>query len=183
MEYFMLHKYEVLKHEPVVKNWYGKIDVESICIEESYKIPQRTLLHVESDKNLRFYDMIFFPFFCVSDECQKVIKVYEDRYIFKQIVLLDAKNKLVCQYHLPIMECFQAFNCEVVDGVNVYEINAKEYKIASKSLFQMEYHDEKVVIMRLDLLESLLRRRAYGMMAEPVRFRFQEGSDPHDIHI
>ncbi|MCM1159602.1 MAG: hypothetical protein NC412_00120 [Roseburia sp.] len=166
MEYYCLTIDKRYSEAPVIKNWTGKIQREYITEEKSYLLQQRELLEIVENKNVFFTDIVVFPFFLVSDMCKNVISLYEPKTKFKQIVLMEMKTSKYQVYHLPILK--KIHGMETVRKVG--KISIKESKlmvrkddIENLGIFQVETNGKTNTIIRLDVLESMLRRGAKGI--------------------
>ena len=166
MKYYCLTIDKRYSNVPVIKNWYGKIEKENIREDRSYLLPQRELLEIAENKNVFFTDVIISPFFLVSDLCKDVISMYEPKTKFKQIVLMDMKSSKHQVYHLPILKIISGIAAQKKVGlVNIIEneLKFKEDDVKDLSIFKVEANGITNIIIRLDLLESMLRRGAKGI--------------------
>lgn len=166
MKYYCLAIDKRYSEAPVIKNWTGKIQREHITEEKSYLLQQRELLEIVENKNVFFTDIVVFPFFLVSDMCKNVISLYEPKIKFKQIVLMEMKTSKYHVYHLPILK--KIHGMETIKKVG--KISIKESKlmvrkddIGNLGIFQVEANGKTNTIIRLDVLESMLRRGAKGI--------------------
>ena len=93
--------------------------------------------------------------------------------LYRQIVYLDPDNKLIQLYFMPMLD---AIDCLSEESEYVNESRAafsklviKKAPIRDKSLFQIKNKTQRVIIVRLDLAESLLARDCKGFtLAEAV---------------
>ena len=104
MKYFDISVNDSYRTSPQITNWYEEIKVRLINWETYQKLPRRKVLMITSSPNTIFTDIISFPFILVSPMIKEVIRLYRDEVIFREIILLDIKNKLEKQYYLPVME-------------------------------------------------------------------------------
>lgn len=172
MKYFIIEQKEKLPNVPVIQNWYKKINVEAITKAECWKIPKRTALDVMPDKYITFYDVLSFPFFMVSETVCDIIKSFEPNLIVKDIVLFDSRYRTAEKYCLPILD-------EMIDlsDENLLCIHNKKYSdvmldlngMSDKYIFQVTSYDKKYVIMRLELVETILRRDVKGIMLHEIK--------------
>ncbi|SFR89010.1 hypothetical protein [Anaeromicropila populeti] len=168
MKYFLVESDKKYTDAPFLIDWFQKIRIENIEKGRSHLLPQRLVLPIRSNKDTVFIDVIFFPFLLVTETVRKVIAMYEPKTIFKQIALLDGKFEKTELYHLPILE---KMNCELKKGQLVTEIELEYSKIKEKTIFQFTYQNSTYTVMRLDILESILRRGARGLSIIPLQVR------------
>lgn len=171
MEYYCLKVDKRYTDAPVVKNWYGKLNRENMCIEKAHLLPKRELLEITYNPKVVFTDIITFPYFLVSDMCKRVISKYVPNTIYRQIVLMDIKSQKFKVYHLPILpkvvSIKQRDYLELGVKVELPVLSKKE--IGFLKIFQVIELEKTYTIVSLDLLESLLRRRAKGIDIEEVK--------------
>ena len=170
MEFFCLKSDKRCSDAPVIQNWYGKLNEEHICKKNSYLLPKRELFEIRYNPNVFFPDILVFPYFLVSNTCKEVISVYEPNTIYKQIVLLDVKAGKCEVYNLPILERIDDFsNCgKCLIGRQDEKLRIKAENIRDLSIFQVRKNDKIHTVVRLDMLESFLRRGATGVIVEEV---------------
>ncbi len=172
MEYYCLKVDKRYTDAPVVKNWYGKLKRENICLEKAHLLPKRELLEITYNSKVVFTDIITFPYFLVSDMCKKVISKYEPNTIYRQIVLMDIKSQKFQVYHLPILPQIAPIKQKrdyLGLGVKEELPVLSEKDIGFLKVFQVIELEKTYTIARLDVLESLLRRRAKGIDIEEVK--------------
>ena len=172
MKYYCLTIDKRYSEAPVIKNWYGKIERENITEEKSYLLQQREILEIVENKNVFFTDIVVSPFFLVSDLCKNVISMYEPKTKFKQIVLMDMKSNKYQVYHLPILKKINSIEKQrKIGNVSIREstMMVREDDIGNMGIFQIETTGTTNTIVRLDMLESMLRRGAKGIGIQEVK--------------
>lgn len=171
MKYYCLVIDKRYTEAPVIKNWYGKIKRENITEEKSYLLPQRELLEIVENKNVFFTDIVVFPFFMVSDLCKNVISMYEPKTKFKQIVLMDRKTNKYQVYHLPILKKMNSIETtKKIGNISIKQntLMVREEEVGDLAIFQVEANGKTNTIIRLDMLESMLRRGAKGIGIQEI---------------
>ena len=171
MQYFIIEGDKRYVDGPNIINWYEKIDIRNINKDNSYKLPKRIVLKVSPNKNIIFTDIITKPFLLVSDKFKKIIQIYEPRIIYKQVALLDQENEKTELYHLPILpkvECLNVKSRFNQDRSIIKEAALDYDKIKDYSLFQISGVKSIYTVIRLDLLESILRRGGRGIAISEV---------------
>lgn len=177
MRYFVVRTDMDYTDAPEVINWYKDIDVRDIEAGRSHKIQQRSIFSINSNKDVIFTDILSTPFFLVTDLLEKVIKLYEPRTIFKQVVLLDSENEKVNLYHLPILkkvDCLMEESTCNLDKSVITNFVLDYSKIKDNSIFQIANVNGIYTVVRLDILESFLRRGAKGLSIQEVELYLSE---------
>lgn len=170
MKYFDISVNDSYRTSPQITNWYEEIKVRLINWETYHKLPRRKVLMITSSPNTIFTDIISFPFLLVSPMIKEVIRLYRDEVVFKEIMLLDIKNKLEKQYYLPVME--ESSDIELINLKGRETIVTEKIKtpawVEGRNIFWVKYKEKRHTIVSLDFAESILRRNAVGIGLQEV---------------
>lgn len=154
MKYFKLTHNEK-DYMPKVINWYEKINPQYLCKEKYKKIPKNVLLDMKLADDYVYTDVIIHPFLMVSKEACQVISMYDKRIPFINAILLDIRNKGQVVYYIPILEQIKSLDRE---------------EVGTQVLFRVDDQMDRNIYIRLDLVESLLKRDACGICLETAFF-------------
>ena len=172
MKYFLISCDKENNNIPILKNWYGEIEHKNINVRNHYFIDDRKLFIIEKYKSLVFTDVISNPFFLISEMFKKVLDMYKIKMTYKQIVLLEKEYKYVNLYYLPILrevECISDKTEFIKYTNNVKKLILHRNKIGKRDiLFKVVIHNKDYVVVRMDLIESILRRGAKGIKLEKI---------------
>ena len=171
MKYFLIEMDKAIAYAPNIINWYKNIDINSINKGEFYKVPYRTLLEIENNPNTVFVDIISSPFFLVTKEVSKILSKFEPNLGYKQIILLDKSNQIVKQYFMPILEEYDCLSDQSelnIDKSVIKNAVIDLSKVKDKCLFKIGGVKNKYVVARLDFIESILRRNAFGFNLKEI---------------
>lgn len=166
LEYFLLQQDRRYCNTPILKNVFNSIDKKDICIEKSSRIDDITSVFVESNKRMQYIDILDMQLFIVSEEMKALLEMYEPQMIFKTISMIDFNNQVNTLYYLPIIEevdCISGKSVFNLDKSVLKKIVIKEENIADKSIFRLKGVDTPYIIIRLDLAESIMRRKFKGV--------------------
>ena len=166
MKYFLLKTDPQYDTYPQIIDWYKKIDHRNICIGRSHVIDHRQLFFIQENINTIFPDILSIPFFMVTDLPKDVIKMYEPKTVFKEIVLLDSKNAKTCTYHLPILphiDCLCPSSELTIDRSTILSPVIDTRKVGDQSIFYLSGVKNLYTVARLDIIESFLRRGLKGI--------------------
>lgn len=166
MRYFLLKTDPMYSSAPKIMDWYNKVNPKHIHKGASYPIPKRQIIHVESNLNTFFTDIVSSPLFLVSQIVRDTIKMYEPQIIFKEIVLLDRENKLTQLYFLPVFEELRCLANESelsLDRSIIKKAVLQEKAIAGNHIFRIEDVSSTYIVADMDFVESVLRRGAKGI--------------------
>lgn len=165
MRYFLLEEDKNYANRAHPYKW-AKIIRPDILYNKLYaKLPKRMILEIEPNKKVEFVDMLTVPFIMVSEKIRKMITIFEPNMQYKEIILLDKENGNAEVYYLPVLDevnCLgknTKFNLD--HSVIEKPILCKE-KVGDKSIFRLTEGPGNCCVIRMDLLECILRRDAYG---------------------
>jgi len=166
MDFFVLEMApEYTAPEPL--DWYGKLDSKTILQTSYSQMPEHQVFHIKEHMQLVFTDVILFPCFLVSYDAMKIIQLYEPKLRFKRVLLYSVKQKKSMAYYVPFLEVVDCLLDQKSTGIadrtkiGLKQINSE--KIGDRALVRASNATETRVLVRLDLVESLLRRKMIGI--------------------
>lgn len=161
MKYFLVSEDKELSERPQMINWYTKIPERYMRWGTYHKVPARTVIFVKENKNIYFPDIITFPFFMISKKIKEVLDLYEPNMGYRQIILIERHYQYVFQYfvpHLPIINCMSPKSKFNMDNSYAIRLILESDKLEDKCVFEIAGLKNRHIIVRLDFLESILRR-------------------------
>lgn len=138
-------------------NEYGEFKKPMICYIEKSGVPLYT--------DFLIYKSLFEPHYLMKDSLMDTIKLYSDAK-FKTVVLTDEGSKS--------QELYREINAETIDCVklekltNIENITLYLTKIKNKAVFFIRFEKQKYLVVRTDVLESMLRRYPVGLKFSEV---------------
>lgn len=171
MRYFLIKEEKRYGNFPEIVNWYQKKEARQLVEKEYEKLPDRILFTVKGNSDTNYLDILFHPFFLIGKPVKKVLELYEPNYQFKEIIYLDHKNRHVEEYFFPILpeiDCLSKESEYNLDHSVVTKAVLDLKKVRDYSIFCLKGVKNRHVVIRLDLAESILRRRARGFLLEEV---------------
>ncbi|AJG99815.1 hypothetical protein LF65_03252 [Clostridium beijerinckii] len=172
MDYFLLKQDQRYTNIPRLKDVFNKIDVRNINLLNSHKIDDIVVFYANADKETNFLDILDNQLFLISHEMSKILKKYDEDIILKTIPLIDKINKKQKNYCLPIFEEVEALSEKAEFNLNktvVKKIILDKEKIQDKRIFKIKEIFKPLIVIRLDVAESLLRRNYKGISLERVQ--------------
>lgn len=161
MEYFWLRQDHRCLHTPVMKDFYNKMSRRDFRVETAHQIPERNIMFCDADNKLEFADILDGQLFLVSKTVKQVFQMYERNLTFKFFCLLNNRSGEYANYYAPILPFIDCLSKGGSGSRNSIVLNRAA--IASAPVFRVENQDREIVVVRLDLAESLLRRRLRGL--------------------
>ena len=168
MRYFVLKKDEQITDIPHPYGFFQKIDVRKVSAESGEQVPYRTLIRIQSSKFTIFPDVLCAPVLLVTQDAQGIIKLYNEHINYRQIVYVDQENELVKLYFMPLLDTIDclSLHSEYVNSSNTTfsKVVLKSDLIGDGSIFLVKNPNQRVIVVRLDLVESLLELGCWGFM-------------------
>lgn len=162
MKYFLVEVNENYV-APVPIGWFGIIDRKTLNAKKTYQMPKHLLFQVEKHMQMVFTDVLTFPCFMVSENVRNIISKYDPFIYFLRIILYDDERKKSMAYYIPYLD--KARYQEKRDEVNrnVRHILVERKVVGERVIVEISDGHHSHVIMRMDLVESILRRSAIGI--------------------
>lgn len=166
MKYF-----EILVDEnyipPCPIEWYGKLDKKALEGKKVYELPRHYIFSVERHQQMVFTDIITFPCFMISEKLKEIIQKYDPHIRYTRIIFYDRMRGESKEYYLPILEERED---ERKAGSSLADILIlKQKNIENSVIFAIRQKQQTRIIMRIDLLESILRRDAIGIGINEIK--------------
>lgn len=180
MNYFLLHSDPRYVDSPEFLNWSRKIDPRNIRPGCSHKIARRQILNIRPNPHVVFIDAISSPFLLLSKKCMEVVTIYEPQVISKQIILLDMETPQRETYYLPILKqipCLATGSEWNLDKSILIKGVINLEPVGDASIFQLADMKSTYTVIRMDILESMLKRGARGIGITPLQTVKGENKD------
>ncbi len=162
MKYFLVEVNENYV-APSPTGWFGIIDRKTLNAKKSYQMPKHLLFQVEKHMQMVFTDVLTFPCFMVSENVRNVIRKYEPFIYFLRIILYDNERKKSMAYYIPYLEKTRYEEKRDETNRNVRHILVEKKEVGERAIVEISDGHHSHVIMRMDLVESILRRSAIGI--------------------
>lgn len=163
MKYYLIREDSRIKTIPHIVNWMAKIDARNLTWGSYHKLPEVITLYVEKNDFTVYPDVLSRPFFMITKELQKILKLYEPNMGYRQIILIDRKREMAAQYflpHLQIVDCLGEGTKFNMNHSELQHIVLDTNKLVDKEIFQLDKVTNRYVVVSLRVLESFLRRGA-----------------------
>ncbi|CUU50379.1 hypothetical protein [Clostridium beijerinckii] len=169
MEYFLLKQDDEYINSPKLLDVFKKIDVKNINLLNAHKIEDIVIFNVKCSEKTEFLDIIQGSLFLISKEMKKIMEKYDSKIIFKTIPLIDLLYERQENYYMPIFEEIECLSENAEFNLNktlVKKIILDNRKIKGKKIFKIKESSKTLIVVRLDVAESLLRREFKGICFE-----------------
>lgn len=172
MDYFLLKQDNRYTSTPQIINFFQRINSKDLNLLKSDNIPENNSFFVRPSKDNQFIDIIDNPIFLVCEQMRNIMAKYNRNIIFKRTALIDHDNKKQKIYNIPIWEEIEALHEDSEFKFNVIKkIVLDKEKVKDHKIFKIKESDKTLVVIRLDVAESLLRREFEGISLERLEIR------------
>ncbi|MBY6915843.1 hypothetical protein FDB42_16145 [Clostridium botulinum] len=169
MDYFLLKQDERYTNTPRLKDMFHKINTRNIDRLNAHKIDDVIIFQVTAEERCEYLDVLDKQLFLISEKMMKIICKYDTDIVFKILPLIDSKRHTQENYYLPIFEDIEALDEKSEFNLNrtiVKKIVLNKKKIEGKKIFRIKESEKTLTVVRLDVAESLLRRKPRGISLE-----------------
>ncbi len=166
MEYFIISQDIAIPDQVQPVGILKVIDRESIKPENIRKMDELAVQFEIKENNKAVYvDFIENPVPLVSDRLKDILSKYEERIFFKPVLLADIKNTRQDVYWLLVPDSIECLSdkSEFNKNGTVKNLVLDENKVRFRKVFKVKGILENLIIIRLDVAESLLRREFTGI--------------------
>lgn len=148
---------------PMPLGWFGVIDKKTLSIHKAHQIARHLLFPVASHMQMVFTDVLTSPCFMVSGMVKDVICQYNPFIFFVRVIFLDRERKKSMAYYIPYLNKAGYTVRKDTDKGNGKSFIINKESAGEKSILEITDGNRSYVIMRMDLVESILRRQAIGI--------------------
>lgn len=149
MKYYMI---ETNKSNPLpdIRSIYSEINVKYFSPQYEYKLQDYYVFEMKTTEETLIPDIFTEPFLMVKREIYRVVMMYVPEVKVKYISFVDYEKGVYETYVAPVLEVIEQKMLRQID-------------ISEKVLFCVSDIFNKYTVMRLDLMESILRRDILGL--------------------
>lgn len=172
MRYFIIEEDRKYVNLPKLLDFHKKIDVRDLRQGSYYKIPKRFILRIQGSPDTLFPEVLVHPVFMVTEEIKKVLDLYEPNMNYKEVILLDQEYGKTEKYFLPTLDEIDCLTEESefnLDHSVLNKIAIDADKTLDKCIFSLSGVKNRHIVVRLDFVESILRRNARGFSLRLVQ--------------
>ncbi|MCR5439379.1 MAG: hypothetical protein K6F01_08130 [Selenomonas sp.] len=167
MKYYLLQKARNYTHLPAIRFSFSHLKPWQIDERKGKRIATWGRLLADSLPDVRWSDILIDPYFLVSERVKKILLAAEPGMEFRRVSIITRgvkqKPKL---YYLPLLteiECLHASSKRNPrNGALEHPVLCSD-KVGIKRIFLMKNEEERHIVVRLDLLEILLRLHPVGL--------------------
>lgn len=164
MVYYRITKHPRYENIPVFKPFNQWLSARDYLNGDFIFLPNRIALQIYANPHTIYYDLLVTPFPLLSQKAWEVYENFHSKVPYKQVVLQSGEHDLA-HYRLPFLQKIPC-NCNNYSKTAQLMFDTKQIK--NQALFLATGSPHPLVIIRLDLVESLLRNGITGFDLSPI---------------
>jgi len=132
------------------------------------------VIFVEDHPHNEYPDFIERPFDLIGDKLKRVLSLYQPNIYFETMIMIEHQRVIQTVYHLmvtPEIDCASKHCVHYFGKIDKLVLDID--KIGHQRIFRVT--GDYRIIVRLDVVESILRRIPYGIVFEPVKLEQKVG--------
>lgn len=173
MDYFILRQDRRYTRTPTIEQLNKVAFRWDFTMKNCNKIEDVNMMEASSAEHLNYIDLLDRQVFLISKEMKKLFLLYEPTLQFKMFILLNKKvnGGETGEYYAPIcreVDCVSPASEFNLDKSVIKNLVLFEQKIQHLSIFRVGSIKAEAIIVRLDVVESMLRRNMHGLQLTKV---------------
>ncbi|MDR2889504.1 MAG: hypothetical protein LBV33_06670, partial [Lachnospiraceae bacterium] len=170
------YKYYLLEADegnntPRVINQNDIIRHQDIHPDNAHRIASLNIIEMRLTIETAFPDVLHSPFFLVSSDFMKLINTYDEEIAGIHIKLWEKESYINKTYKLPIfqtVDCLSAHSRLSLDKTTIERLILDGDKLDDQAIFRLSGFTHGYIIARLDMVESMIRRKLKGIRYREV---------------
>ena len=173
MRYFIISQEDSYVDAPQIKGLEQEADLHKFYEDIDFFKKDRLILDVGKRKHFSCPDVLTKPCFMVSAAAWNVMLMFEPNLHSVEVLLNPCGEMLeIHQYKIPWLHkvnCLTEDSRFNLDRSEVLEPVIDEELIGDKAIFRLGGVGKCYIVMRMDLVEALLRRDIYGIQLQELK--------------
>ena len=174
MEYFLLEQDMRYNYIPQIDDFYSQFMRRDFSKSRCNKIPNKNVVFCYSEKPVEKLDVLDRQCFLISESVKQVFGLYEPTMKFKMFCIINNLRMEYYNYFVPILEeldCLSADSETNSDKSVIKRMILDSKKTGSHAIFKIAGINTDKVVVRLDVTESLLRRKCKGIQLKSIEMK------------
>ncbi len=174
MDFFRISQDKRYLHTPVITNLSDIIMRRAdTSMDNASKIPNINVGFARPEDRMDLADVLDTQMYMVLDRVKEVFNMYEPGMTFKAVCILNNKTGEYGNYHIPVLpeiDCLSSESEVSPDKNYIKRLILKHEVLEDSAIFKVRGLLTDVVVIRLDVAESLLRRKIMRYNLERITF-------------
>jgi hypothetical protein len=173
MRYFTVQYDYVLPYCIQLRDFLDSTSHKVFYKEEADTLNHITTLYVQGKEDHVYPDFFQTPVYMVSEKIKNILELYDEELIFKTVLLTNLEAKTQELYYHMVTDHIEGLSDQTTFHKNGLEnkIVLDFEKVKDQRVFQLKDSKKHNLFMRLDVVESLLRRNVIGLIFEEVEVK------------
>ena len=171
VDYFWIYQNRKISDTPHISNFSKDFKRRDFSYGNQYKIPDLNVVFTKSEKPLHYVNILDKQLFLISEAVKKVFDMYDRTIQYKAFCTLNNRLGQYNYYYAPIfkkIDCLLPSSYSSLNNHSLEQVIINESKINGFCICNVSDSDKEVVIVSLDVIESILRRGLYDFSYEKV---------------
>lgn len=173
MDYFRIRQDRRYVHPPVITNLNDIIQRRAqLSEEEAQEIADINVAFARPEETLDFVDVLDSQLFLVGEQVREVFQIYEPSLGYKAVCILNNLTGDYRNYYAPVFRTVDCYSEKSEANRNrsvIEKLVLRESEIRDFGVFKVKNVETDLVVIRLDVVESLLRRGVRQFQLERVQ--------------
>jgi hypothetical protein len=173
MEYFRLEQDKRLSNAVTIANFNSIIGRYEVLHGDYSKIDNVVVTFASKNEYNWFPDVMDKQLLLISESMKDVFDLYLGKFLHKLFCILDNDKRTHAYYYLPIfpfIDCLSFTESKYApDKTLFHEIALEEEKIPNTPIFLVDKVLTQMLIVNLEVAESILRRKMKGIRLRKVK--------------
>ncbi|KAF6570926.1 hypothetical protein JDW19_14580 [Paenibacillus polymyxa] len=174
MDYFLLKQDVRYTHVPALQKVMETIDPWKLYDLQPEDIVKPLMFHVKADAESIFIDYLEGPIPLISDALKRLVQAYVPEMPMKLTILTQIEQRIQKNYYIPFVERLAAVHPESewnLDQSVLRKLVLRADAIRGHKIFRIQESATPMIIVRLDIAESILRRDYTGIALEQIQVK------------
>lgn len=158
MDYFIMSQDKEFINTPEIVDFYSRYQRNNFVPKNANKIPNCNVVFSSSTKAIKYIDFLSSQIFLLSDKIKEIFDMYSISIVYKIFFILNNETNQDFIYYAPILPEIKCINSK--KSSLCIQKNMINY---GDSIFRVTYNMQDLLIVGLDVAESLLRRNIKGV--------------------
>lgn len=176
MEYYRLILSASVKHKLPLTGLDKNIYKTNLSDEEFEKVPKGSVTFYKYTPDIEITDILMEPTFMVSPALKKVLQMYNEEIKAKSVKVFPVQEDINVSpeywvLKIPELDCLCQEEVKRNPNGTVQELVLNRNDIGETDVFKVSGTLENFVIVSLAVVESILRRKMYGVAFREVQVK------------
>ena len=172
MKYYRMYQDKRIRNAVVLKDFPTDQRVE-FGRKDAEKLKEHTILFTLEEENSIYPALLEAPMTMVQEEIWQVIALYDSEVVTKQVSLFNQEKNTRVGYRMLLLD---RLNCLHIDSEfypdhQIRHLLLDQEKVKGKEIFRIAGVTPEILVVSMNLVESILRRKSLGVRFQEIECR------------